>query len=173
MPAHTDPLALAPRCLTFGIALLSCAALIGCGEKDWHAETHPTRGRVIINGQPAAGAVVELHSTGEKKPDVRNSRPWGIVQQDGTFTLSTYESGDGAPPGEYAITVRWPPDVNQPSLEDRLGGAYTKPDQSKWRATITEGDNELPPVEITGARVQAKGQAGASSPPPTGPPMPR
>lgn len=149
-----------------------CAGLPGCGGNDWHADTYPASGRVTINGEPAAGAVIELHSTGEAKPDVRNSRPWAVVQEDGGYVLSTYETGDGAPPGEYAIILRWPPDVKQPSLVDRLGGAYSQPDKSQWRVTITAGENELPPVEITGAKVLPKEQAKAA-PPGAGPPMGR
>lgn len=138
------------------LAMAACVPFQGCGGKDWHVSTYPAHGRVTINGEPAGGAVVELHSTNEAKPDVRNSRPWAVVKNDGTFSLSTYESGDGAPPGEYAVIVRWPPDVNQPTLVDRLGGAYARPDQSQWRVIITEGENELPPVEITAANVLPK-----------------
>lgn len=155
------------------VVVAGCVVFQGCGGNDWHAKTHPTRGRLTVNGQPAGGAVVELHSTGETKPDVRNSRPWAVVQEDGTYTLSTYESGDGAPLGEYALVVRWPPDVNQPSLVDRLGNAYSRPEKSKWRVTINEGENELPPVEITGARVLPKKPVGALAQRRAGPPMGR
>ena len=155
------------------LLVAGCVAFQGCGGKDWQAETHPSRGRLTVNGQPAGGAVVELHSTGETKPDVRNSRPWAVVQEDGTYTLSTYERGDGAHLGEYAVVVRWPPDVNQPSLLDRLGNAYSRPEKSKWRVTIAEGENELPPVEITGAKVLPKKQVAAIAQRPHGPPMGR
>ena len=152
------------------LASAACTLFQGCGGEDWHAETYPAQGRITINGEPASGAVVELRSTGEK-PDVRNSRPWAVVEEDGAYTLSTYEKGDGAPPGEYAVTVRWPPDVSQPSLADRLGGAYATPEQSQWRVTIAEGDNQLPPIEITGAKVLPEEQAGAAAKGPSGPPM--
>ncbi len=152
---------------TFVLALAACVVCQGCGGEDWHAETYPAHGRITVNGEPAAGAVVELHSMGEK-PDVRNSRPWAVVQEDGSYTLSTYEMGDGAPAGEYMLTIRWPPDVSQPSLADRLSGAYSRPEQSPWRVTISEEDNELPPVEITGAKVLPKEQAGAAPGPPMG-----
>ena len=163
----------APEDLRVKVAMVVavCVGLHGCSGDDWQAKTHPAQGRVIVNGQPAGGAVVELHSTGDIKPDVRNSRPWAVVQDDGTFTLSTYEFGDGAPLGEYAVVVRWPPNVNQPSLADRLNGAYSRPDRSKWRVTISEGENELPPLEITGAKVLPKEQAGAKSRRPPGPAM--
>lgn len=152
----------------FGVAVL-CSCL-GCGGEDWHADTHPARGRVTINGEPAEGAVVELHPQGER-PDVRNSRPWAVVQQDGSYTLSTYETGDGAPAGAYAATVRWPPDVSQPSLADRLDGAYATPQRSRWTFDVVEGDNALPPIEIQGVAVQSQERADASRQAPPGPAM--
>jgi hypothetical protein len=143
---------------------------LGCGGEDWQAATYPAAGQISINGQPPAGAVVELHSVGEK-PDARNSRPWGIVQDDGTFTLSTYERGDGAPLGDYALTVRWPPDVSQPSLADRLGGAYTRAEGSPWRVTISEGSNELQKIEITNAKIDSKATSGVAGQAAPGPVM--
>ena len=142
----------------------AAAACAGCGD-DWQAETHPARGRVTVNGQPPAGAIVELHSAGGK-PDVRNSRPWAVVGDDGSYTLTTYEKGDGAPAGSYKVVVRWPPDVSQPSLADRLGGAFSTPQRSRWTVTVAEGENELPPIEITGAKVLSKEELSRRGGPP-------
>lgn len=147
-------------------SLLVLAA--GCGGEDWQAETVPTTGRITINGQPPEGAVVELHARGRAR-DVRNSRPWAIVQDDGTFTLTTYETGDGAPPGDYVVTVKWPPDVTQPSLADRLGGAYARPETSQWSVTVSDEPTELPPLVIDGARVASKEDARPPRSPPPGP----
>lgn len=156
--------------LTVPLGLTMTITCLGCGGEDWQAATHPAQGRITINGEPPAGAVIELHSTGEQ-PDVRNSRPWAVVQEDGSYTLSTYETGDGAPVGDYAVTVRWPPDVSQPSLADRLSGAYATPDRSRWTVTIAEGQNDLPPIEITGAKVLSKEQAQSPRAGPPGPAM--
>lgn len=153
----------------FTVAISVCS--LGCGGEDWQVETFPAQGQVEVNGEPAAGAVVELHPVGAP-PDERNSRPWGIVQENGVFTLSTYETGDGAPAGEYAVTLRWPPDVAQPSLADRLGGAYMRPQDSRWKVTISEGENELPEIAIDGARVQSREAASQSGAAPPGPTMP-
>ena len=141
-------------------------ACSGCGGEEWQAATYPARGTITVNGEPPIGAVVELRSTGAQ-PDVRNSRPWAVVQADGSFALSTYMQGDGAPVGTYKVVVRWPPDVTQPSLADRLSGAYATPERSQWTVTIAEGENDLPPVAITGAKVLPKmtSPTGPASPP--------
>lgn len=152
------------------LGLTVAFACVGCGGEDWQAATYPARGKITINGEPPAGAVVELHSTGEQ-PDMRNSRPWAVVQEDGSFSLSTYETGDGAPPGDYKVVVRWPPDVTQPSLVDRLSGAYSSSERSRWTVSITEGENDVPPIEITGAKVLPKAQPADSGRTPPGPMM--
>lgn len=159
------------RCGMLLLGLAASLACLGCGQ-DWQAPTHPAKGQITINGEPPVGAVVELHSTGEQ-PDVRNSRPWAIVQADGSYTLTTYETADGAPIGQYAVIVKWPPDVSKPSLEDRLRGAYARSERSRWKVTIAEGDNELPPIAITGAKVWPKDLVRAARRPPPGPEMGR
>ncbi|WP_166831217.1 hypothetical protein [Thalassoroseus pseudoceratinae] len=140
----------------FALALTTSVMCAGCGE-DWQADTYPAEGTITINGEPPVGALVQLHPTGEAT-DKRESLPWGLVQDDGTYTLSTYEMGDGAPIGEYAITIRWSPNVNTPSLVDRLNNAYNNPEQSEWKVTIDADENELPPIEITGAKVMSADQ---------------
>lgn len=132
-------------------AALACVLIVGCGDH-WQADTQPATGRVTINGRPPAGALVHLYPVAERV-DKRNSTPWGKVQPDGTFALTTYEPSDGAPMGEYFFTIVWPEDSSKPSLFDRLGRKYAKPQQSKWRVTVKEGDNVLPPIELTNVQV--------------------
>jgi hypothetical protein len=160
------------ECKAACAAMLSLMILlcVGCGGEDWQAQTHPAFGMISINGQSPAGAIVELHATGEQS-DVRNSRPWAVVREDGSYSLTTYQTDDGAPAGDYAVVVRWPPDVSRPSLADRLSGAYADPQKSRWKVTVAEGDNELPVIEITEARVQAKDKARVPRNAPAGPGM--
>lgn len=140
------------RHLAFLALLLSLVSLTGCGGEDWQAETQPTAGRVTVNGEPPVGALVHLYAAGDGV-DTRDSRPWGKIQEDGTFSLSTYEPMDGAPVGEYIFTIVWPEEPSKPSLFDRLGHKYAKPEQSQWRVTVREGENELPPIALEGVKV--------------------
>ncbi len=127
--------------------ILACLCSAGCG-KDWRTDTHPASGRISINGQTPVGAIVQLIPT-SAPVDERNSRPWGLVKEDGTFALGTYETEGGAPVGQYAVTITWPDDPSVPSLNDRLAHRYSRPEQSKWKVTIKEGGNELPPIELS------------------------
>ncbi|MEX2138236.1 MAG: hypothetical protein WD894_03190 [Pirellulales bacterium] len=140
-----------PMQIRITIAAVACLLCAGCGD-NWQAETQPVTGSVTVNGQPPTGALVHLYPVAERV-DKRNSTPWGKVQPDGTFSLTTYEPDDGAPLGEYFFTIVWPEDSSKPSLFDRLGRRYAKPKQSKWRISVKEKSNVLPPIAITGAQV--------------------
>lgn len=157
------------------LAMFIAALCVGCGD-DWRSETQPVTGKLTVNGEPPEGAVVTFHPTGEKV-DKRNSTPWGVIDAQGVFHLQTYATGDGAPVGEYVVTVKWPWDVNDMGLAmtDRLGKAYARPEKSQWRITIEEGENILDPIEIAGAKVDMTPPAkvGKKVPGPAGPSMGR
>jgi hypothetical protein len=136
---------------TTAIALFGSLLLAGCDD-GWQAETFPVTGKVVVNGVPAADAVVELRSVGTQ-PDSRNSRPWGVVQADGSYQLTTYSKHDGAPPGEYALTLRWPSDLSSPSHFDRLAGVFDSPEAAPLKVTIRPEDNALPTVELSDVKV--------------------
>lgn len=142
-------------CLWFSAvaACLPLLALAGCRES-WQADTYPASGRVAINGEPPGGALVQLVPAGGTT-DERNSRPWGLVKEDGTFVLSTYNGEPGAPAGDYVVTMTWPPDASRPSMADRLKSRYARPERSPWRVTITQGENVLPLIEATGVEVDS------------------
>lgn len=155
----------------FSLALCMAALCMGCGD-DWRADTYPARGTITINGEPPEGAVVTFYPVGEDV-DQRKSKPWAIVNADGSYTLQTYEQEDGAPAGEYQVTIKWPWDVTDmaQAMTDRLGKAYSNPESSEWKFTIAEDDNELPPIEITGAKIQSKEQTNSARKLPPGPGM--
>jgi hypothetical protein len=128
--------------LSFLLVLMS----VGCGSNGWMARTYPTRGEITINGKAPENAVIKLVKIGEQI-DTRKSDCWALVQSDGSYVMTTYEPGDGAPEGEYAWSVRWPmnPMTNMP---DRLNEAYADPENPYMTVTIKRGKNELPKVEL-------------------------
>lgn len=153
------------------IAVLGLALFVGCGGEEWHAQTWPTTGSIMINGAAPEGAVIELRSSGQA-PDTRDSRPWGVVDAQGKFMLTTYENGDGAPAGDYKVTVKWPPTVDRPSLVDRLDGAYSDPSRSPFSVSIDEGENTIEEIRITGAKIKRKKSIAERKAPTMGPPGP-
>jgi hypothetical protein len=125
------------------------AASAGCGSSG----RHPVSGKVLCNGQPAVGASVTFVRKGaDAGPDHEAAQ--GIVQDDGTFTLSG-PGGKGAPPGEYIVLVEWKEGAGKlkgrsPSLNapDRLKKRYLDPNKPLLTATVDTKANQLPPFEL-------------------------
>jgi hypothetical protein len=124
----------------FAVACTSCS-------QDKRLPVFPVTGQVLFAGKPTPRALLVFH------PVVENSlRPLGTVDEDGTFTLTTYEQGDGAPAGDYTVTVEWRrlatvDDDQRPP--NRLPARYLNPKSSGITARVGEGDNVLPPIQLT------------------------
>jgi hypothetical protein len=116
-------------------------------ESNKRVPVFPVSGQVLFGGKPIPRALLVFHPAGES-----SLRPLGAAEEDGSFTLSTYDDGDGAPVGEYIVTVEWrrlatiDDDKPPPNL---LPAKYTNPKTSGLTARITEGDNVLPPIQLT------------------------
>ena len=112
---------------------------------------HPVKGKAVMEGQPMAGAHLVLYPGPDSKIPVGiTSR--GTVATDGTFELSTFDPKDGAPSGEFIVTVVWSKPVvvdgetqSGPSL---ISAVYSKPDSSPLRIKITANAKELVPIEV-------------------------
>jgi len=112
----------------------------------------------IVVGQgkdrmPASGAVVVFHPTAPASGE--GPRPTARVGEDGKFALTTYVKDDGAPAGDYAITIEWvpprPPPPHKPKQTgDRLKGRYSDPRTSQIHFTVEKRtDNEVPLLQLT------------------------
>jgi hypothetical protein len=79
--------------------------------------------------------------------------PSSRVGADGSFTLSSYVSGDGAPAGQYLVTVDWlgtKEEANPKTgvLPNKLPSRYSDPKTSTLHAEVREGTNELPAFQL-------------------------
>lgn len=129
------------------------ALLSGCNKGEQRPEVHPVAGQLTVNGQPAEGALLSFHPADGVNFDQRGSRPRATVEADGSFTVSTYGDGDGAPAGEYAVSVVWIENPESATPVDKLDGRFADPEQSEWRVRIEEGENQLEPYRIEGVRL--------------------
>jgi hypothetical protein len=129
------------------------AALAGCSDEGEKVPVFPVKGAVQFEGEPASGAFVAFHPKSPAKPGQEPLRSAAQVQPDGGFELTTYTQGDGAPAGEYAVTVQWTKLIKQGN--DAVAGpnviphAYGSPDSTPLTVTIKEGPNQLEPFAIT------------------------
>jgi hypothetical protein len=134
--------------------LLAVAMLAGCGDRDDQMTVYPVRGSVTVDGKPAEGAQITLFALDEKLRGPESPLPTGRVDAEGNFIITSYEFGDGAPPGEYKVGVVWlevikpAGDLGQEETRDRLKEKYADPSSSTLTATVTEGTNNLPPFAL-------------------------
>ena len=124
------------RLLPLAPVLLAAALACSCHPGHWRA-VFPVTGSVSFRGRPAAGVRVAFHPS--RDPRDRGLCPQGVAAADGSFRLTTYTAGDGAPPGEYFVTLYWPapgPDDDVHVHPDRLGGRYADPRTTPLIATV-------------------------------------
>jgi len=137
------------RCVA--LAFIACC---GCSDGPDLRERKPTvrvTGSVFVSGKPAAGALVSYQRRGG--PDPSSPGAQGVVDAEGSYQLTTYETNDGVIAGEYVVGVMWPsrPDwwnaEGTPADIDRLGGRYTA-DKSEIVCTVDETTTSIKPIEI-------------------------
>jgi hypothetical protein len=137
------------------LALLAGLCAAGC-KKDEFQKVYPVSGRVVVDGNPAHDCMVKLNRTFDD-PHPRKVVPYGLTNEQGEFKVTSYVTGDGAPEGEYVVTVEWRlrSGVLGQNYEgpDLLDGAFAKPDATKanpqFVVKVGGGPAELPPFEIT------------------------
>lgn len=140
---------------TMCMAALAMAAiammLTGCGKANGgRGPAHPAEGQITWNKAPLAGAQVVLYPQGLADATAVPSR--AQTGPDGRFRVSTFGTEDGAPEGEYAVTV-----VHYPMQKDGSGwvsgpndlpAKYASLKTTDLRVKITSGDNTLPTLAL-------------------------
>lgn len=87
-------------------AVILSGLVLGCGSSKPDAVA--VTGKVIFRKKtPAAGAMVVFHPVDPELEKRIGGKPVGTVGDDGTFKLTSYTEGDGAPEGEYGVTIDW------------------------------------------------------------------
>jgi hypothetical protein len=114
---------------------------------------YPVRGQLFYQGKPAANALVVFHALDESA-GTTGTRPHATVGPDGSFTLGTYASEDGAPAGEYAVTVEWWLAGPKRGAEgddvptNHLPARFASPKTSQLAAKVQPGTNEVPAFNL-------------------------
>lgn len=126
------------------IGLLGLCCLASCQKKDPNRkETFPLTGQVYVDGEvPDSPITVKCHPVGgmdKQNPTVSSA----FTEEDGKFSISTYEKSDGIPAGDYILTFYWGK-RNLVSMgyggPDKLKGRYKDPKTSKIRVTVKAGE---------------------------------
>jgi len=82
---------------TIAVLVLACVSPLGCGPS--RPVTFPVKGTVTVGGKPVAGATVLFQPVAGGVPGR------GVTTDDGGFTLTTFESGDGAIGGRHRVAI--------------------------------------------------------------------
>ena len=134
----------------FFAALAATMVLCGCNRHSGRAEVQPVEGRVLWNGKPLEGAQVVFCAQDTAVEAARSPR--ARTGPDGRFRLGTYAQADGAPEGQYVVTVVDFPLAQKGS--DSVPGSNVLPQKyanvktSDLRAQVARGPNTLPPLEL-------------------------
>jgi hypothetical protein len=140
------------RALCF-LAMAFALPFPGCGGSP--APSRPqyaVRGKVLYRGQPATQAIVVLHPMNQAEPP--RFPPRGVAGKDGAFVIGSRLVSDGAPEGEYAVTIIWPEEQGPKTPigdtpPDRLKNHYNNLKHAKWRVHVAAAsDNGLETFNI-------------------------
>jgi hypothetical protein len=136
MPPHA---AILTRSVLLGVLLLAVCGVAGCSNKG--PKTYPVSGKVVFekggNLNKLVGSSVELQSTTEP-----NTRGFGQIQPDGSFSISTYRQGDslpGAMEGTHKARLMidmGDEDNARPKKKWPIDPKYTRFESSGWEITV-------------------------------------
>lgn len=138
------------RLVVIGCVLVAGACFGGCSSAPQFPKCYPVTGKVLIDGQPAVRATVAFHPQ-SPQADGKSVGSSTFTDDNGEFKLTTFEAGDGAQPGEYAVTivanfkVEGGQDVSVPDL---LQGRYADAKTTPLAVVVKEEPNVVPPFEL-------------------------
>jgi tetratricopeptide (TPR) repeat protein len=141
-----------PLSITAGVAA-ALILLVVLGPKlfgNGRVRVYRAGGKADFEGKPMAKATIILHPVEARS--VPFPLPCATVQEDGTFILGTYRKGDGAPEGEYKVTVQWVVATPRNRFPTNvLPPKYSDAQSSDLTVRIKSGSNALPPFQFTRA----------------------
>jgi hypothetical protein len=126
---------------TLAFAALFSFALSGCGSNN--PPTFPVTGKVTFNGEALPMGSLLL------QPKAGGPSAQGVINSDGTYSVWTFEEGDGAIPGTHTVLIsaakdNGPESPVTPLIPDKYGTF-----NSGLEVEVKEGDNTAN-FELTG-----------------------
>ena len=129
--------------------ILSIAA---CGKSDGRVKVYPVHGKVLVKGTPAEGARVVFYPVAEELKKRGMPVPDATTNSEGVFKVTSFQPNDGAPEGEYTVSITWlepaTQDAHESAAKDRLAGRYSDPQKSQLTAKVEKGGGEIPPFDL-------------------------
>ena len=137
------------------VVALAVVGLASCDSRNLH-KVYPVKGKILVNGQPANECQIYLHRTFDDDHPFRVT-PQGLTDKNGEFQITSYHPHDGAPEGEYVVTIEWRERSGLTKMNfdgpDQLNGAYAKVEKTKglpgFVVRVGRQPQELPPFALT------------------------
>lgn len=127
------------RCV-LGLVAMATVSVFGCSGDTGRPKMAPVSGQVTFQGKPVEGAIVSFSAEGS--PRVAS----GTTDANGRYKLTTFDTNDGAPVGDHAVTIAKQKKSAGPTQEinlDNPGDAYTK-QMNAAASGEASGEHELP-----------------------------
>lgn len=128
--------------------------MLGCGGyplPEGAKKVFVVRGELKFQGAPMDGAVVTFY-TDPPTAGTSSLSPTGTADESGKYALTTYLKDDGAPEGNYRVTIYWPmktggnaakKEIDEPLPPDRLQYAYSHPKTTTLKAKVESKENTI------------------------------
>ena len=132
------------------VVVVLAMAVLGCGSTGGIA-CAPVHGQVLMAGKPLVEAMVVFHPLDARAAGA--PKPVAYSDAEGRFALTTLQTGDGAPPGRYVVTVelRAARQIGEEMVRDGrnlLPPQYADPQRTPLKYDVATGANELPAIQI-------------------------
>jgi hypothetical protein len=143
------------RQLALGLCLSLMFPLLnsGCGADPSMPKLGKVTGNVTYKGQPVKAGSVTF-TPDSVKGGATGQNALGQIEPDGSYELTTFNTGDGAILGQHVVTVQAYADTE--AFKPKADGTYsyklpkptiplkyTKSDTTPLRLTVAEGANKL------------------------------
>lgn len=140
--------------------LFFCMAILGCGEESSFKSpvpVFPASGKILYQGKPLAGVILIFHPA-DVNQKIKSQATTG---DDGKFVATTFKTADGAPEGDYTITLTVSSNESDSAREDaaierksgkegqvRFPSKYQNPATSSLKVKVTKNQPDLGILEI-------------------------
>lgn len=138
------------------VSLILGSMFLGCERGRPSLQTVvPVELIVAVQGKPPVGARVVLHPTLGDPAGSVPARPRGTVSANGVVSLTTFHTDDGAPEGDYIVTIVWPATPMTDSRgetspgPDQFAARYADPSRSPLKLSVRKDSQ---PIRLTLSR---------------------
>jgi hypothetical protein len=129
-----------------GLVLVASAAMAGCSRSDALPtyQVYDVKGKVLLaDGTPLNGGLITFVPKGDLPVS-----PSGEIGPDGTFSIVTGGSGQGAPAGEYKVRIETPQIPRAKNKKPVVPPKYNDEDSSDLAVTVRAESNQLDPIRL-------------------------